>query len=178
MAEHLDSQQEKRVAIRFNTTNVPGEPRQRCRQIATDFAQLMLNRGLSHDDHVHLPADFYSNTSQMLYTLCDFNIRDKVPHVENITTEFWKVTYDGQQSPTERHKEKDHVNDFTRHVEISRFCRRNAFSWVRGLGSQLHILTKPSSRRGASALDPLSSSTPISKVWGRFNVFEDEHGFA
>lgn len=99
MAEHLDSQQEKRVAIRFNTTNVPGEPRQRCRQIATDFAQLMLNRGLSHDDHVHLPADFYSNTSQMLYTLCDFNIRDKVPHVENITTEFWKVTYDGQQSP-------------------------------------------------------------------------------
>ncbi|KAH6702022.1 hypothetical protein BKA61DRAFT_201217 [Leptodontidium sp. MPI-SDFR-AT-0119] len=113
MAEHLDSQQEKRVAIRFNTTNVPGEPRQRCRQIATDFAQLMLNRGLSHDDHVHLPADFYSNTSQMLYTLCDFNIRDKVPHVENITTEFWKVTYDGQQSPNfvKRHMNGKHVTN-------------------------------------------------------------------
>ncbi|KAG4437281.1 hypothetical protein IFR05_007219 [Cadophora sp. M221] len=113
MADHLDSQQEKRVAIRFNTTNVPGEPRRRCRRIATDFAQLMLNRGLSHDDCVHLPADFYSNTPQMLYTLCDFNIRDRVPHVESITTEFWKVTYDLQQSPhfVMRHMNGKHVTN-------------------------------------------------------------------
>ncbi|PVH83290.1 hypothetical protein DL98DRAFT_113785 [Cadophora sp. DSE1049] len=100
MAENINSQQEMRVAIRFNTTNVPGEPLKRCRRIAIDFAQLMLNRGLSHDDFVHLPADFYSNTSQMLYILCDFNICDRVPHVENVPVEFWKVSYDMQQSPT------------------------------------------------------------------------------
>ncbi|KAH7361010.1 hypothetical protein BKA65DRAFT_196985 [Rhexocercosporidium sp. MPI-PUGE-AT-0058] len=99
MVDNVNSQSEIRVAIRFNTTNVPGEPLRRGRQIATEFARLMLNRDLSHDDFVHLPADFYSNTSQMLYILCDFNIRDRIVHVENVKIEFWKVTYDMQQSP-------------------------------------------------------------------------------
>ena len=99
MAKNLNPQQEMRVAIRFNTTNVPGEPLKRGRRIATEFAQVMLDRGLTHNDFIHLPADFYSDTSQTLYILCDFNIRDKVPRVEGVPLEFWKVNYDTQQCP-------------------------------------------------------------------------------
>lgn len=46
-----------------------------------------------NQDFVHCPSDFDSDTSKSVWILCDFNVRRRLPEVNNIPTQFWKVTY-------------------------------------------------------------------------------------
>jgi hypothetical protein len=100
MAKNPIPQHEIRIAIRFDTTNVPGEPRNRLRRIANDFAESKLSRMFDSDsDFFHWPPDFHLTTSKRVWMLCDFNIRDKVLQVDAVPIQWWNVTYDDQQSP-------------------------------------------------------------------------------
>jgi hypothetical protein len=49
MAKDPSPQHEIRIAIRFDTTNVPGEPKNRLRRIANDFAKSKLSREFDSD---------------------------------------------------------------------------------------------------------------------------------
>jgi len=94
------AQQEIRIAIRFITSNVPGQPRDRPRRVADDFASSKLSRSFSYDhDFVHLHPDIYLDTTQSVWLLCDFNVYAKVPRVEAVPIQWWVVSYDQQQSP-------------------------------------------------------------------------------
>ncbi|KAE9373869.1 hypothetical protein N431DRAFT_438985 [Stipitochalara longipes BDJ] len=100
MAKNLIQQHEIRIAIRFDTTNIPGEPRNRLRRIANDFAELKLSRMFDSDsDFFHWPPDFHLTTSKRVWMLCDFNIRGKVLQVDAVPIKWWNVTYDDPQSP-------------------------------------------------------------------------------
>jgi len=100
MTESVIPQQELRIAIRFNTVNVPGKPLDRPKRIAEDFATFMLSRSFSYDyDFIHLTPDVFLPTSQSVWILCDFNICDKVREVATIPIQWWYVRYDQQQSP-------------------------------------------------------------------------------
>ena len=91
--------EELRIAIRYNTVNVPGLPSHRAQQIADDFAISKLLRHFSYDqDFIHCSSDFDSDAPKSVWILCDFNVRQRRPEVNNIPTEFWKVTYDNEQS--------------------------------------------------------------------------------
>ena len=99
MGSNPDPQAELRVAIRYSTVNIPGLPMNRARLIAEQFALSKLSRRLNRDrDFIHCPPDFDSETAKSVWILCDFNISDRVAKVENVPTQFWKVTYD------EKHK--------------------------------------------------------------------------
>lgn len=100
MTENLIPQQEIRVAIRFNTTNVPGKLMDRPRRVTEDFATSKLSRRFSFDyDFIHLHPDFYLTTAQSVWMLCDFNVREQVLQVEAVPVQWWNVSYDHQQSP-------------------------------------------------------------------------------
>ncbi|KAE8442990.1 hypothetical protein EG329_002453 [Mollisiaceae sp. DMI_Dod_QoI] len=91
--------EELRIAIRYITVNVPGLPSNRAQQVADDFAISKLSRHFSYDqDFIHCPSDFDSDTPKSVWILCDFNVRQRQPEINNIPTEFWKVTYDNKQS--------------------------------------------------------------------------------
>lgn len=100
MTENLIPQQEVRIAIRFKTTNIPGELRDRPTRIAEDFARWKLSRSFSYNyDFIHLHPDIYLTTLQSVWLLCDFNVDGKVSKVETVPIQWWTVTYDQQQSP-------------------------------------------------------------------------------
>lgn len=100
MTENLILQQEIRVAIRFNTTNIPGKLMDRPRRVAEDFATSKLSRSFSYDyDFIHLHPDIYLTTTQSVWLLCDFNVRGKVLRVEAVPIQWWSISYDQQQSP-------------------------------------------------------------------------------
>ena len=100
MTEKLIPQQEVRIAIRFQTTNIPGELKDRPTRIAEDFARWKLSRSFSYNhDFIHLQPDVYLTTPQSAWLLCDFNVNGKVPKVETIQIQWWTVTYDQQQLP-------------------------------------------------------------------------------
>jgi hypothetical protein len=99
MANVQSPQHEIRIAIRYHTTNVPGEPKNRLRRIADDFAKLELSRHFdSASDFFHWPPDFDITTSKRIWMLCDFNISGKVLQVDAVPIQWWNVTYDDQQS--------------------------------------------------------------------------------
>ena len=90
--------QELRIAIRYNTVNVPGLPSNRAQQIANDFAMLKLSRHFSYNqDFIHCPSDFDSEAPKSVWILCDFNICHRHPEVDKIPTQFWKVNYGSMQ---------------------------------------------------------------------------------
>jgi hypothetical protein len=94
----MAEEQELRIAIRYITVNVPGLPSNRAQQVADDFAVSKLSRHFSYDqDFIHCPSDFDSDTRTSVWILCDFNVRQRQPEVNNIPTEFWKVTYNNEQ---------------------------------------------------------------------------------
>jgi hypothetical protein len=85
MTEDLIPQQQIRIAIRFNTTNVPGKLLDRPSRIANDFATWKLSRGFSYDyDFIHLHPDVYLTTAQPAWVLCGFNVRGRVPQVDAV----------------------------------------------------------------------------------------------
>lgn len=91
--------EELRIAIRYNSLDVPGLSSNRAQRVADDFAVLKLSRHFSYDqDFIHCPSDFDSDTSRSVWILCDFNVRDPRPEVKNIPTQFWKVNYGNIQS--------------------------------------------------------------------------------
>jgi hypothetical protein len=99
MAKNLSPQHEIRIAIRFDTTNVPGEPRNRLRRIADDFAKSKLLRMFDSDsDFFYWSPEFDLTTSKRIWMLCDFNISGKVLQVDAVPIQWWNVTYDDQQS--------------------------------------------------------------------------------
>jgi hypothetical protein len=94
-----DLQREIRVAIRYNTVNVPGLSIDRAQRIAEDFASSKLGRHFSYDqDFIHCPSDFDSDTPKSVWILCDFNVRDRLPQINIVPVEYWKVHYDREQS--------------------------------------------------------------------------------
>ncbi|KAI9739549.1 MAG: hypothetical protein M1834_006265 [Cirrosporium novae-zelandiae] len=94
-----DLQNELRVAIRYNTVRVPSLSSNRAQRIAEDFAFLKLSRHFDYDqDFIHYPTDFDSDIPKWVWILCDFNVRDRLPQVENVPVQFWKVDYDEKHS--------------------------------------------------------------------------------
>ncbi|KAK0108615.1 hypothetical protein ONS95_003410 [Cadophora gregata] len=92
---------ELRIAIRYNTLDVPGLPSNRARQVADDFATSKLSRPFSnYRDFIHCPSDFDSSVSQSVWILCDFNVHDRLPDLQEIPTQFWKVNYGNNQLAT------------------------------------------------------------------------------
>lgn len=88
--------EELRIAICYNTINIPGPPSNRAQQVADDFAISKLSRHFSYDrDFIHCSSDFDSSTSKSVWILCDFNVHDIRPDVSTIPTQFWKVAYSG-----------------------------------------------------------------------------------
>ncbi|KAH6706212.1 hypothetical protein BKA61DRAFT_616067 [Leptodontidium sp. MPI-SDFR-AT-0119] len=93
--------EELRIAIRYNTLDVPSLPSHRAQQVANDFAILKLSRHFSNDqDFIHCPTDFDNSASKYVWILCDFNVRDRRPDLHNIPTQFWKVNYANNQLAT------------------------------------------------------------------------------
>jgi len=94
-----ETAEELRIAIRYNTLDVPGLSSNRAQRVADDFAVWKLSRHFSYDqDFIHCPSDFDSDTSKSVWVLCDFNVRDRHPEVNNVPTQFWKVNYGNMQS--------------------------------------------------------------------------------
>jgi hypothetical protein len=90
-----DLQKEIRIAIRYNTVNVPGPSSLRAQRVAEDFASLKMFRHFTYDqDFIHCPSDFDSDTPKSVWILCDFNIHER--EVEDVPIQFWKVNYDQQ----------------------------------------------------------------------------------
>lgn len=88
---------ELRVAFRFTTTRIPGSPADRAKRIADDFAMLNLGRNFTWDrDHIHYPSNFDSEEKIPLWMLVDFNIKDQISDIDSISTQYWKVGYDGE----------------------------------------------------------------------------------
>jgi len=99
MAEEntLDLQKEIRIAIRYNTVNVPGVSILRAQRVAEDFASFKMSRHFTFDqDFIHCPSDFDSDTPKSVWILCDFNVGER--EVGNFPIQFWKVNYDQNQS--------------------------------------------------------------------------------
>jgi hypothetical protein len=87
-------QSELRVAIRFNTIDIPASPIDRGKRIVNDFATFYLERPFSwHSDFIHLSSDFDSTVSKSTWILCDFNLRERCVQVENVPTQCWQVHY-------------------------------------------------------------------------------------
>jgi hypothetical protein len=93
----LDLRKEIRIAIRFNTVNVPGSSDLRAQRVAEDFASSKMSRHFTFDqDFIHCPSDFDSDTPKSVWILCDFNVGER--EVGNFPIRFWKVNYDQNQS--------------------------------------------------------------------------------
>lgn len=90
---------ELRVAIRYITTDVPGQPSDRARKAADDFARSKLSRPFSFDtDFFHLTTEFDSKERKAVWILCDFNVHGPRP-VAGIPTQFWQANYNGNLLP-------------------------------------------------------------------------------
>jgi hypothetical protein len=90
----LTVQSELRVAIRFNTIDVPASPVDRARRVANDFATSYLRRPFSWDsDFIHLSTDFDSTVSKPTWIMCDFNLGERYIQVENVPIQCWQVHY-------------------------------------------------------------------------------------
>lgn len=91
---------ETRIAIRFNTTNVPGDPINRPRRVANDFAVTTLSRSFDFDhDFIHFHPEFYDDGAKSVWLLCDFNVHGRVDRVEAVPIQWWTVSYDQNQLP-------------------------------------------------------------------------------
>jgi hypothetical protein len=94
--------EELRIAIRYNTLNVPSLPNHRAEHVANDFAIWKLSRRFDHDrDFIHRPSDFDSSAAKSVWILCDFNVRHPRPDLNHIPMEFWKVTYGNKNNGNE-----------------------------------------------------------------------------
>jgi len=90
---------ELRVAIRYNTLDVPGLPGCRAKRVADDFAASKLSRRFNYaQDFIHCPSDFDSDISKSVWILCDFNVCERRPDIDNIPIQFWKASYGGSVS--------------------------------------------------------------------------------
>lgn len=86
---------ELRVAIRYNTVQVPGLPHERAQRVAEDFTSWKLQRHFTyHEDFIHCPCDFDCDIAKNVWILCDLNIRDRLGKVDAIPLQSWKVRYD------------------------------------------------------------------------------------
>ena len=91
--------EEFRIAIRYNTTDVPGLSVDRAQRIANDFALWKLSRQFSYDlDYIHCSPEFDSDDSKAVWILCDFNVRDRRSDVNDIPIQFWRVDYGNSRS--------------------------------------------------------------------------------
>jgi len=96
MANTSELRAELRVAICYNSIQVPGLPHERARRVAEDFALSRLQRHFSYDeDFVHCPSDFDCDVPKNIWILCDFNVRDRLVDVDKVQLQSWKVQYDG-----------------------------------------------------------------------------------
>jgi hypothetical protein len=93
----LELRKETRIAIRYNTLNVPGSSILRAQRVAEDFASSKMSRHFTYDqDFIHCPSDFDSDTPKWVWILCDFNVRER--EVGNVPIQFWKVSYNQNES--------------------------------------------------------------------------------
>lgn len=86
---------ELRVALRYDTVQVPGLPNERAQRVAEDFASWKLHRHFSYEeDFIHCPSDLDCTVAKNIWILCDFNIRERLVHVGEVPLQSWKVRYD------------------------------------------------------------------------------------
>lgn len=91
---------ELRVAIRYQSTNVPSSTSDRARYVANNFAAQSLGRSFDYSqDFVHLPSDFDTSKPKNIWILCDFNVRDPIKDIQKIPFQAWKVQYDPENKP-------------------------------------------------------------------------------
>ena len=78
---------ELRVAIRFNTIDVPASPVDRATRVVNDFAIFYLQRPFSWGiDFINFSADFDSTVPKPAWIICDFNLGERCIQVENVPT--------------------------------------------------------------------------------------------
>ena len=100
MAETPNQRDEVRVALRYQTLNVPGSSIERATKVANDFAIIHFERHFSYDtDFIHLPCDFDCEESKNVWILCDFNVQNPIAHVKEVPLQSWKVTYNSERQP-------------------------------------------------------------------------------
>ena len=100
MARHPEQKEEVRIALRYQSLNVPGVSNERAQRVANDFAMIHFQRPFTYDtDFIHLPSDFDCDERKNVWILCDFNIRKPIDHIEEVPLQSWKVTYTSEQQP-------------------------------------------------------------------------------
>lgn len=100
VSNSLAVQNELRVAIRFNTVDVPVSPTDRAQRVVNDFAMFYLRRHFSwSSDFIHFSPEFDSNVPKPAWIMCDFNIGERYIQVEKVPTKCWQVHYGEEMMP-------------------------------------------------------------------------------
>ena len=100
MAESSNLRNEFRVALRYQSLNVPGSSTERAKRVANDFVIIHLQRHFTYEmDFIHLPSDFDCDERKNIWNLCDFNVQKPIKHLEEVPLQSWKVTYNSEQQP-------------------------------------------------------------------------------
>ena len=100
MAKHPDQKEEVRVALRYQSLNMPGVSIERAKRVANDFSKIHFQMHFTYEtDFIHLPYDFDCDERKNVWILCDFNVRKPIDHVEEVPLQSWKVTYTSEQQP-------------------------------------------------------------------------------
>jgi hypothetical protein len=78
ISHSLALQNELRVAIRFNTVNVPASPIDRAQRVVNDFAKFYLQRHFSwSSDFIYFSSEFDSTVLKPAWIMCDFNVGER-----------------------------------------------------------------------------------------------------
>ncbi|MCJ1477237.1 hypothetical protein MMC13_005908 [Lambiella insularis] len=98
MVDDQVPREELRVALRYQSLNVPETSTDRAKRVANDFAIAHLQRPFTYEtDFIHLPPDFDCTERKNIWVLCDFNIQNQSVSVDKIPVESWKVTYNPER---------------------------------------------------------------------------------
>lgn len=91
----MDSQEQRRLYLRFKTSNVPGEAGKRNEVLTKDLCYQLLGRELSQKtDHVYV-SGLYDMPNQVAYLIFDLNISGSESRLEDIPISCYNVSYNG-----------------------------------------------------------------------------------
>lgn len=95
MSSPKDCKEQRRLYLRFRTSNVPGEARKRNEVLSKDLCRQLLGRELSQEtDHVYV-SGLYDMPNQVAYLIFDLNISGNWSRLEDIPLSCYKVSYTG-----------------------------------------------------------------------------------
>lgn len=85
------SNEKFRLFLRFNTSNVPGEPSGR-QSLLQEHLFSVIGRVVSSFDHIHTPG-LIDSPNQIAYLVVDVNVGEKGHELSNIPVKCYKVVY-------------------------------------------------------------------------------------